>query len=263
MRIALRTFALCTKSAILHSTFGLNNTFKTGGFGFAKGRETLSFVSFNERSMIKYEREIFVSIIISGILFAIVTIFTGSIIAGISIFTAVLVTINFILSRYETRNEATVELKITVKDKIPYLSLLIVNTGGKTIYLDKSGIVTNDGVVIDFDEEPKPELITKPEPKKPKTAFPFLSTSLESQNYNLKTPKFKAPTFSLVNPGDAKSERKEVTEVIELFIEKKVALTEDFELKGFFTDQLNHRYESEWIRFDKQTVLQGMKNYEK
>jgi hypothetical protein len=233
------------------------------GTDFFKKRETLSFVSFNERSMLKYKREIFVSIIVSGILFAIVTTVTGSIVAGISVFTAVLVTINFILNRYETRNEATVELKITVKDKIPYLSVSIVNTGGKTIYLDKGGIETKEGVIIDFDEEPKPELITKPEPKKPKSAFPFLYNPLDSLNYNLKMPKFKISAFSIVNPGDAKSERKEVNEVIALFIEKKVAITENFELKGYFTDQLNHRYESEWIRFDKQTVLQEMKNNEK
>ena len=217
--------------------------------------------------MSKYLREIFISVIVSSILFAAVTFFTGSIVAGISVFTAVLVTINFILNRYETRNDATVELKITHKENTSFFSVSIVNTGGKIIYLDKGGVKTKDGTIVDFDEEPKTETVVKTEPKKPKTGFPFLNNPLDSLDYNLKMPKLKIPAFFIVNPGDAKFIRKEAWEVISLLIDKKVQSSETLELKGFFTDQLNHEYESEWLQFNTKTlvdtVIQEMENKKK
>jgi len=209
--------------------------------------------------MLKYLQEIFISVVVSIILFAVVTFFTGNIVAGISVFTAVLVIINFILNRYETRNDATVELKITNKEKTPFFSISIVNTGGKTIYLDNGGVKTKDGTIVDFDEEPKNEIVVKKEPKKHKMGFPFLDNPPDSLEYNLKIPKLKIPASSIVNPGDAKSDRKEVWEVLSLLTDKKVQPSAILELKGFFNDHLNHEYESEWVRFDIQTLIQEMK----
>jgi hypothetical protein len=204
--------------------------------------------------MLKYLREIFISVEVSIILFIVVTFFTGSIVAGISVFTAVLVTINFILNRYETRNDAIVELKITKKENIPFFSISIINTGGKTIYLEKGGVKTKEGTIVDFDEEVKPHV--KKEPEKPKSIFPILDT-LNSFNYNLKIPKFKHPASYIVNPGAAQSMSKEGWEVISLLIEKKDQSGEPLELKGFFTDQLNHQYESEeWLQLDTKAVVE-------
>jgi hypothetical protein len=214
--------------------------------------------------MLKYLREIFISVIVSSILFAVVTFFTGSIVAGISVFTAVLVTINFILNRFETRNDATVELKITNKENTSFFSVSIVNTGGKIIYLDKGGVKTKEGTIVDFDEEVKTEIVVKKDPKKPRSSISFLDSHLD---YNLKLPAIKLPAFFIVNPGDAKSIRKEAWEVISLLIDKKAQSSETLELKGFFTDQLNHEYESEWVQFNTKmlvdSVIQEMKNKEK
>ncbi|MFA6362895.1 hypothetical protein [Methanoregula sp.] len=214
--------------------------------------------------MLKYLREIFISVIVSIILFAVVTFFTGSVVAGISVFTAVLVTINFILNRYETRNDATVELKITNKENTPFFSVSIVNTGGKIIYLDKGGVKTKEGIIVDFDEEVKTEIVAKKEPKKPKSSFPFLDSL---PDYNLKLPALKLPAFFIVNPGDAKTFSKKGAEVLTLLTNKKVQPSKILELKGFFTDQLNHEYESEWVQFDVkplvESILQDMNNREK
>jgi len=63
--------------------------------------------------MLKYLREIVISDIVAIILCAVTIFFTSNVIAGISVFTAVLVTINFVLNRYETRKDASVKLKLS------------------------------------------------------------------------------------------------------------------------------------------------------
>ena len=134
----------------------------------------------------------------------------------------------------------------------------IANTGGKTIYLDKWGIKTKNGIVVDFDEEVSVKLPEKPKPKKGKYGFPSVLDNLE---LNLKPiPMIKSHWARIVQPGDAQDTRKEVWEVISLLIDKKVPSGEILELKGFFTDQLNHEYESKWMQFKPAYLVEMAKS---
>jgi len=133
----------------------------------------------------------------------------------------------------------------------------IANTGGKTIYLDKCGVKTKEGVIVDFDEEVNVTLPEKPKPKKSTYGFPSFIDELE---LNLKPfPKIKTIESHIVKPGDAQDRRKEVWEVISLLIDKKSPSCEILELKGFFTDQLNHECESEWMQFNSVALVEMAK----
>jgi hypothetical protein len=217
--------------------------------------------------MPKYLLEIIISVIVSIILFAVIFYYTGNIVASISVITLVLVSISFIIGRYENRTDAIVDLELIEKGKTHHFVLSITNTGGKTIYLDKCGVKTKDGIIIDFDEEPPYNLPPKPKPKKPTTGNPLL----DSMNYNLNPlpanivmPKIKSFMASIANPGNAQDERKELWEVLALLndkiiINKKATVGKILELQGFFIDQLNHEYESEWIQFDSQMLTELVK----
>ena len=207
--------------------------------------------------MLKYLQEILISCVVAIILCAITILFIGNVIAGISVFTAVLVTFNFVLNRYETRKEAPVELKIIERDKTHFFLVSIVNTGGKTIYLDKGGVKTKDGIIVDFDEEVSFRLPEKAEPKKSKSGFLSFINDLP---LNLKPlPMIKRQGANIVQPGDAQNTRKEVWKVLSLLIDKKTPSGEKFELKGFFTDQLNHEYESGWMQFNRVSLVEMAK----
>jgi len=204
--------------------------------------------------MLKYLQEILISCVVAIIFCAITIFFSGNVIAGISVFTAVLVTFNFVLSRYETRTEAPVELKVIERDNTHFFLVSITNTGGKTIYLDKGGVKTKDGIIVDFDEEVSVRLPEKPEPKKSK--YGFLSI-MDDLHLNLKPlPMIKSHWANIVQPGDAQNTRKEVWKVLSLLIDKKTPPGEKLELKGFFTDQLNHEYESEWMQFNRVSLVE-------
>jgi hypothetical protein len=206
--------------------------------------------------MLKYLREILISAFV-GIILCVVTIFfTSNVIAGVSVLTAAIVIINFTLNRYETRNEASVELKIIESGKTHSFLVSIVNTGGKTIYLDKGGMKTKGGIIIDFDEEVNVKLQKKSKPKTSNFGFPSLMDGVE---YNLELPKIKPLGSDIVKPGNAQGTRKEVWEVIYLLLDKKAPACEILELKGFFTDQLNQEYESEWMIFTIASLLETAK----
>jgi len=202
--------------------------------------------------MPKYLLEILLSAIVSIILFGVTIYFTGNVFAGISVITAALVIINFVLNRYETRNEASVELKIIEKENTHFFLVSIANTGGKTIYLDKGGVKTKENIVVDFDEV-NVEIPVKPKPKKSNSGFPFLVPELE---LNLRPlPAIKPFLSHVVNPGSAQGTRKEVWKVIWHLIDRKSPSCEILELKGFFTDQLNQQYESGWMQFDSKSLV--------
>jgi hypothetical protein len=206
--------------------------------------------------MLKYLQEILFSALIGIILCGVTIFFTSNVIAGISVLTAVIVIINFILNRFETRNEASVELKIIDSGKTHSFLVSIVNTGGKTIYLDKGGIKTKGGIVIDFDEVVNVKLQKKSKPKTSKFGFSSLMDEVE---YNLELPKIKPIGSDIVKPGNAQGTRKEVWEVLYLLIDKKAPPCETLELKGFFTDQLNQEYESEWMKFSSASLIETTK----
>lgn len=206
--------------------------------------------------MLKYLREILISAIVGSILCVVTIFFTSNVIAGISVLTAVIVIINFILNRYETRNEASVELKIIESGKTHSFLVSIVNTGGKTIYLDKCGMKTKGGIIIDFDEEVNVKLQKKSKQKISKFGFPSLMDDME---FNFELPKIKPIGADVVNPGNAKDTRKEVWEVLHLLLDKKAPPCEILEVKGFFTDQLNQEYESEWMKFTSASLIETAK----
>lgn len=219
------------------------------------------------RSMPKYLLEILISVIVSVILFVGIFYYTGNIVASISVITLVLVSISFVIGRYENRTEAIVDLEFIEREKIHFFVVSITNTGGKTIYLDRCGVKTKNGIIIDFDEEPPYNLPPKPKPKKPTTG----NLLLDNLNYNLNLlpakmvmPKIKSFMASIVNPGNAQNDRKELWEVLALIGDKvtnnkKAPVGKILELKGFFTDQLNNEYESEeWIQFNSQMLTELM-----
>ncbi|WP_292370945.1 hypothetical protein [Methanoregula sp. UBA64] len=216
-----------------------------------------------KHSIPKYLLQIIGSIIVSLILFICIFYYTGNIVASISVITLVLVVISFIIGRYENRTDAIVDLKFIEKDKFHFFEVSIVNTGGKTIYLDKCGVKTKNGIIIDFDEEPPYDL--PPKPKKPANKNPTLnnlSYTLDLPVTEIVMPKIKPFMASIVNPGNAQNDRKELWEVLELIgdkiiLNKKNLVGEVLELKGFVTDQLHNEYESEeWIQFNSQMLTE-------
>lgn len=215
--------------------------------------------------MPKYLLQIIISIIVSLILFIGIFCYTGNFFASISVITLVLVVISFIISRYENRTEAIVELKFIEKDKFHFFVVSIVNTGGKTIYLDKCGLKTKSGIFIDFDEEPPYDL--PPKPKKRTTGNPLFDNSRYTLNpplANMVMPKIKPVMASIVNPGNSQSDRKELWEVLALISKRGTSNKKEsdggiLELKGFVIDQLRNEYESnEWMQFNFQMLIELM-----
>ncbi|MFA5331468.1 MAG: hypothetical protein WC342_03735 [Methanoregula sp.] len=228
-------------------------------------KKICSFSIYGKHSMPKYLLEIIISIIVSLILFIGIFYYTGNIVASISVITLVLVVISFIIGRYENRTDAIVDLKFIEKDKFHFFVVSIVNTGGKTIYLDKCGVKTKNGIIIDFDEDPPYDLL--PKPKKRTTGNPLydnLNYSLNPPLANVVMPKIKSIMATIVNPGSSQSDRKELWEFLALISEKVTSnkrITDDgmLELKGFVLDQLHNEYESsEWMQFNFQMLIKLM-----
>jgi len=100
----------------------------------------------------KYLKEFILSFFTSIILSTIGVYITNNIVAGIGIFTASLVSSQFLLNRYENRIDVKIEAKITQYQTEKRLSVSIINKGGKTIYLKSGGIITQDRLILDFDD---------------------------------------------------------------------------------------------------------------
>ena len=193
-----------------------------------------------------------ISIFIASILPAIIIYYTGNVLAGVSVFTAVLVFINFGISRVEARNDYKMEFKFVEKGDFHSFVVSISNTGGKTIYLANGGVKTKEGAIVDFNEIIDIDL--SPRPQKSNNTRSFLIPQLEfhEELFNRRMQKIKPIGSDIVQPGRSNTIQIELWEFIALLLQKQKNLDSDIiELKGFFTNQLNEEYESdEWMQFN-------------
>jgi hypothetical protein len=191
--------------------------------------------------------EIVIPILVSVLLFGIISIPTGNIAIGLSIFTAALVITNYIFSRYDARTDSSLELKFLEDEDGHFFEVSIANTGGKTIYLDQRGIKTKEGITVDFYEEPKREI---PKPNKSNPFSPYFEMPL------LRMPKIKPINANTVEPGSANVTRMTVKELLFLLDEKDAIHGESIELKGFYTNQLGEEFGTdEWKDFSIESLF--------
>lgn len=175
----------------------------------------------------KYSLEIFLSIILSLILAMVANFFTCNIVLSASIFTASLVTIQFLINRYENRLDVIVKMQI-IKDNNNEFLVSIKNNGGKTLYLESGGIKTKEGVIVDFDEQVKQD-----------RESPFYICPRPMLPYTL-------------NPGQSKNVYRSISDVLRLLKQYNFNFSTDLEIKGFFKDQLDRTYEAP--QFEKYNI---------
>jgi hypothetical protein len=211
--------------------------------------------------MTKYLKEITISLVVSIVAFAVVAYTSGNIIASISVFTAVLVTINFILNRYESRNEAIVYFELINDDEgKPKFSVSLVNTGGKTIYFDTVGLKMRDGTIIDFDDDWR-DKEPPPPPEKPKiNRFGFSIPTLTMPMLRTPVlPTIRPIGFFSIYPGDARTVSKKVYDVLQLLRSKNYQFQDTLEIQGIFIDRLNYEHISEWKQFNLKELFDSIK----
>lgn len=139
-------------------------------------------------------------------------------VAGMSAFLIFFTIIQFSISNYDNRVDTKVE---TILSELKYGSLetgvKITNTGGKTIYLNVAGIITDDGVFIDFEDDPDKN---------------------DPMYMHVNNPKLPA----ILNPGDAKSLWMDNTTILRLLCMKKYSIKNEFKFKGVFIDKMKNEY---------------------
>ncbi|MFA4850531.1 MAG: hypothetical protein WC626_12460 [Methanoregula sp.] len=199
----------------------------------------------------KYLNEFIFSFFFSIILSITVIYFTNNIVAGIGIFTALLVSSQFLLNRYENRIDVQIDAKIKKQDTNFQLSISIINKGGKTIYLKSGGIITNDSLIFDFDDKKREsKKITQTNDvveKKPKQKEPWAINIPELIPIDFSTT-FVMPLFPFtLNPGQSMTISRDFADILEFLKEKDRQGSNLLEFKGFFRDQLNREYISESV----------------
>lgn len=206
--------------------------------------------------MMEYLQEYVPSLIASTILLIIVTYFTNNIVAGLGIFTASLVSIQFLINRYENRIEAEIEVKISKADEETELLVSIINKGGKTIYLKSGGIIIKEGLIFDFDEKIQPKKTTqssgenvsekKPVSRKSVMGWPGISlpTFPKIDIPEIVMPTWIPPFFpKTLNPGQSITIYRNVRDIFSFLVANEWNQS-DLYFKGFFKDQLNREYTS-------------------
>lgn len=220
----------------------------------------------------KYLQEFVPSLIASTILLMIVTYATNNIVAGLGIFTASLVSIQFLINRYENRIETEIEVKISKTDEDNELLVSIINKGGKTIYLKSGGIIIKEGLIFDFDEKIKPKKTTQSSgenvnEKKPATrmsvpGLPGISLPIIPiiEMPEIVMPDLSTPFFpDTLNPGQSITIYRKVKDIFS-FLAANEWKESDFYFKGFFKDQLNREYTSpDYLKYSLKELLDLMK----
>jgi hypothetical protein len=208
----------------------------------------------------KYLLQFFPAFIASIILLLIVTYFTNNLVAGIGIFTASLVSIQFLLNRYENRIDTEIEVKISKIDTKNELIVSIINKGGKTLYLKSGGIFIKDGLTFDFDDKIKYKKTTQDngaKVEKTKSATRMSVKGLLGVTIPI-IPKIEMPEMIMpdmseliwkpffpttLNPGQSKTIYRDVKDILS-FLAANNWKEPDIYFKGFFKDQLNREYAS-------------------
>jgi hypothetical protein len=196
----------------------------------------------------KYYYELFLSIITSLVFSIIAYYFTNNIVVIAAVFTASLVTIQFLLNRYENRMDVIVEMGIEMYDDKNGFFISIKNNGGKTLYLNSGGIITKEGIIVDFDDkvEYDGEVVEKQK-------IGFLSLPLVFP----KMPKLPQLIPNYLNPGQSKKIRITMLEFLSLLRKNNWQFATEIEIKGFFKDQLDRTYKtSQFDKYDMKNLFE-------
>lgn len=117
------------------------------------------------------------------------------------------------------------------------IRIKLANTGGKTIYLKSGGIITDDGIFIDFDEDPE-------DYNDADSDIPF--NFLGYPNVKIR-PLYNPDNYyfpASVNPGDAKSITIDNYDLLKLLFKNGYSEKPYISFKGIFFDQFNQEYSS-------------------
>jgi hypothetical protein len=202
----------------------------------------------------------------------IVTYVTNNIVAGFGIFTASLVSIQFLINRYENRIETEIEVKISKADEENELLVSIINKGGKTIYLKSGGIIIKEGLIFDFDEKIKPKKTTqstgenvgdkKPATRMSVTGWPGISLPIipKFEMPEIVMPDLSTPFFpDTLNPGQSITIYRTVKDIFSFLVANEWEES-DIYFKGFFKDQLNREYTSpDYLKYSIKDLWDLMK----
>ena len=157
---------------------------------------------------------------------------------GISIFSAVFLTIQFIFYCYDNRIDWITKTNVYRSDssKKNRTSIKIINTGGKTLHLNSGGIITDDGIFIDFDEDP--ETYDDDNPTNP------LDSMFGAHIGKIRPmPNYIFPAS--ISSGDAKSCSIDNMDLLMLLMKHKWADRSKMSMKAVFYNQLDEELSSE------------------
>lgn len=156
---------------------------------------------------------------------------------GTSIFSAVFLTIQFIFYCYDNRIDWITKTNVYRSDssKKNRTSIKIINTGGKTLHLKSGGIITEDGVFIDFDEDPE--------------TYDDDATNPADSIFGIHIGKIRpTPNYffpASISPGDAKTCSIDNMEILKLLKKHKWAGKNKLSMKAVFYNQFDEELSSE------------------
>lgn len=186
----------------------------------------------------RYQFRIIIALLISSISYLTVSYIKSDFFVGLSIFSAVFLTIQFIFYCYDNRIDCITKTNVYRSDssKKNRTSIKIINTGGKTLHLKSGGIITEDGFFIDFDEDPE----TYDDDNSTNSSDSIFGTHIGKIR---PMPNYFFPVS--ISPGDAKSCSIDNMDILKLLLKHKWAERGDLSMKAVFYNQFDEELSSE------------------
>lgn len=163
-----------------------------------------------------YKFKLLISFFIACVILIIISFSKNDYYAGIPAFAAALVALQFIFNSYENRLAYIIDTSLSERRFGSYnTDVKIINNGGKELYLDSGGIITDNDIYINFDENPDPQ----------------------NSAWSMRNPVFPIS----INPGQSKEISLSNSDIRKLLEIKGWQFQDQFVYKGIFIDQSGNR----------------------